>query len=46
MKNSITEIKNILDGRNSRLEEAEKWFSTLENRVIEINQTEHKREIK
>lgn len=34
MKNSITEIfKNTLLGINSRLEEGEKWFSELENRV-------------
>ena len=35
MKNSITEIKNTLDGINIRLEEAEEWISDLEDRGME-----------
>ena len=42
MKNSITEIKNTLHGRNSRLEEAEEWISDLEDRVMESNQAEQR----
>ena len=30
MKNSITEIKNVLEGMNSRLKETEEWISELE----------------
>ena len=34
MKNSIvTEIKNTLEGINSKLEEAEKWISKLEDNI-------------
>ena len=29
MKNSITEIKGIVDGINSGLEEAEEWINNL-----------------
>ena len=32
MKNSITEMKDTLDGINSQLEEAEKLISDLEDR--------------
>ena len=45
MKNTINEIlKNTLDGKNSRLEEAEKWFGDLEGRIMESNQAEQVRE--
>lgn len=43
MKTLITEIKNILDGINTRLKEAE-WISNLEDRAIESNQAEQVRE--
>ena len=46
MKNSITEIKNTLEGVNSRLEEAKEWISNLEDRVTESNQAEQERGIK
>ena len=46
MKNSINEIKNDQDGVNSRLEEAEKWITDLEDRVMESNQAEQEREKK
>ena len=40
MKNSTIEVKDTLDGVNSRQEEAEKWISNLEHRVMESNQAE------
>ena len=42
--NSITEIKNTLDGINSRLEEVEEGISDLGTRVVESNQAEQERE--
>ena len=33
---AITEIKNILEGINSRISEAEEWISELENKMVEI----------
>lgn len=33
MKSDIAEIKNTLDGINSRLEEAEDWISEWEDRI-------------
>ena len=44
MKNSVVEIKNTLNGINSRLEEAEEQISNLEDRVMESNQAEQGRE--
>ena len=46
MKNSITEIKNTLEGIYSRLEEAKGWISDLGDRLMQSNQAEHKREKK
>ena len=43
MKNSITEIKNTLEGINSRLENAED-ISHLEGSIMESNQVEQQRE--
>ena len=40
MKNAIIEIQNILDRIKSRLEEAEEWISSPEDRVMESNQAE------
>ena len=37
-------MRNTLDGMNSRLEESEEWIHDLENRVMESNQAEQKRE--
>ena len=34
--NTITEIKNILEGINSRISEAEEWISKLEDKMVEI----------
>ena len=44
MNNSITEIKNALEGINSRITEAENWISEVEDRMMEINETERKKE--
>ena len=32
MKNTITEMKNTLEGINSRITEAEEWVNDLEDR--------------
>ena len=34
--NNTTEIKNTLEGINSRISEAEKWISKLEDKMAEI----------
>ena len=44
MNNSITEIKNTLDGINSRLKEAEEWISNLGDKAMELIQTEQQKE--
>ena len=36
MNNTINEIKNSLEGINSRMTEAEEWISDLEDKVVEI----------
>ena len=38
MNNAITEIKNTLEGRNSRITEAEKRITEMEERMVEINE--------
>lgn len=35
MKNTVTEMKNTIEGINSRLD-TEKWIRGLEDRVVEI----------
>ena len=40
MKNTITEIKNTLEGNISRINKAEKWISKLEDRLVEITAME------
>ena len=44
MNNKITEIRNILEGYNSRITEAEEWISELEERTVEISATEQDKE--
>ena len=44
MNNAITEIKNPLDGTNSRITEAEDRISEVEDRMVEINEAERKKE--
>lgn len=36
MKSTITEIKNIPEGSNSRIDDTEEWISELEDRRVEI----------
>ena len=42
--NAITEIKNTLEGTNSRVTEAEDRISEVEDRMVEINEEERKKE--
>ena len=44
MNNAITEIKNTLEGTNSRITEAENRISEVEDRMVEINEAERKKE--
>ena len=44
MNNAIPEIKNPLEGTNSRITEAEDRISEVEDRMVEINETERKKE--
>ena len=46
MHNAITEIKNTLDGTNSRITEAEDRISEVEDRMVEISEAERKQELK
>ena len=46
MSNIITEMKNTLEGINSRITEAEKWISELENRMVEMTATEQRKKMK
>ena len=43
MNNAINEIKNTLEGTNSRIAEAEDRISEVEDRMVEINEAERKR---
>ena len=44
MNNAITEIKNTLEGTNSRMMEAEDRISEVEDRMVEINEAQRKKE--
>ena len=44
MNNAITEIKNMLEGINSRITEAKDRISEVEDRMVEINEAERKKE--
>ena len=44
MNNAITEIKNTLEGTNSRITDAEDRISEVEDRMVEINEAERKTE--
>ena len=44
MNNTITEMKNTIEGINSRITEAEEWISELEDRVVEITATKENEE--
>ena len=40
MKNTISKVKNTLEGINGRLNHTEEWISELKDRVVEITATE------
>ena len=44
MNNAINKIKNTLEGTNSRITEAEYRISEVEDRMVEINESEKKKE--
>ena len=44
MKNSINEIKNTLERTNSRIMESVYRISEVEDRIVEINEPERKKE--
>ena len=46
MNNAINEIKNTLEGTNSRITEAEDRISEIEDTMLEINEAERKKEIR
>ena len=46
MNNAITEIKTTLEGNNSRIAKAEERISEVEDIMVEINETERKKELK
>ena len=43
MNNVITEIKNTLEGNNSKITEAEDRMSEVEDRMVQINEAERKK---
>ena len=44
MNNTIYEIKNFLEGINSRITEAEEQISDLEDKIVAITTTEQNKE--
>ena len=40
---TITEIKNTLEGINSKISEEEEWISELEDKMVEITSEEQKK---
>ena len=44
MNNAITEIKNTLEGTNSRMMEEEDRISEVEDKMVEINEAQRKKE--
>ena len=46
MNNATTEIKSTLEGNISRLTEAEERISDMEDRMVEVNEAERKKEKK
>ena len=43
MNNAISEIKNTLEGTNSRIMEAEDRISEVKDRMVEINEVEREK---
>ena len=46
MNSAMNEIKNTLEGTNSRITEAEDRISEVEDTMVEINEAERKKEKK
>ena len=44
MNNVITQIKSTLEGTNSKITVAEDTISKMEDRMVEINEPERKKE--
>ena len=44
MNTTKNEIKNSLEGINSRITEAEEWISDLEDKIVEIDTAEQNKE--
>ena len=44
MNNTINEIKNSVEGINSRITEVEEWISHLEDKIVEIITAEQNKE--
>ena len=44
MNNATNEIKNTLEGTNSRIMEAEDRISEVEDKMVQINEAERKKE--
>ena len=44
MNHTINEIKNSLEGINSRITETEEWISDLEYKIVEVTVTEQNKE--
>ena len=44
MNTAINDIKNTLEGTNSRITEAEDRISEVEDRMVEINEAEREKE--
>ena len=43
MNNAINEVRNTLEATNSRIMEAENTISEIEDRMIEINESQRKK---
>ena len=43
MNNAISELKNTLEGTNSRIMQAEDRMSEVEDRMVEINESEREK---
>ena len=44
MSNTITEMKNTLEGINSRITKIEEWINDLEDRMVELTAAEENKE--
>ena len=44
MSNTVTEMKNTLEGINSSINEVEEWISELQDRMVEITAVEQNKE--